>query len=309
MIFVLKNVNAYEYIADNTASYEIVSEVGAACSGLRLYFNTDNEIGEIKSVKAVEDGKTVFFGFCDLQNEAKSASGFKYFIYARSSASLLVDNEARPFEYKKPSAKQLFICNAKEFGFECALPEIFIENDYAVTKGTSCFGAVNNFVRAVTGAPVYVDENNVMRMFSESSQVKRLNDYAVVSQSLVINRGDVISRIDYKISSEQDYKYHCKNAFAEENGIERSEIINLSGLPPWQRETAVRNRLIDSFGNYYSLRVQLAGSSDFKLYDRIETDKGEFLVFEIIKSKNKNEEKTTLVLKRKIEGELINYVA
>jgi len=309
MIFVLKDVNAREYTVDSPASYELVSEVGAACSGLRLYFDTDDEIGEICRVHALENGKTVFCGFCDLQREEKSASGFVYFIYARSSACILADNEAQPFEYKKPSARQLFVCNAQAFGFSCDLPDIYIEQDYTVSKGTSCFGAVNHFVCAAAGAPVYVDEKNVMRIFTESRDVKRLADFAVISQSFVIDRGDVISRIDYKISSAQDYKYHCKSTLAEENGIVRSEIINLSGLPAWQRETAVKNRLREACRNYYSLRVQLAGACDFKLFDRVETDKGEFLVYEIIRTKNKNGEKTTLVLKRKPKGELINYVA
>jgi len=58
----------------------------------------------------------------------------------------------------------------------------------------------------------------------------------------------------------------------------------------------------------------ICGSCDFALNDRVYADVGkdfgseEFFVYEIIKSKNRNGEKTTVILKKKISGELINYV-
>ena len=51
------------------------------------------------------------------------------------------------------------------------------------------------------------------------------------------------------------------------------------------------------------------------LYDRVAFDfdvadiKDEFYVCEIVRSKGKGGEKTTVVLKKKTDGELVNYVA
>lgn len=310
MIFVLTDINDNLFSVENAVSYELVREADAACAGLRLYFDTDCALGEINSVLVKrDDGTLIFNGFCDVQRESRSENGFEYFIYARSSAALLVDNEAVPAEYKNPTARQLFINNAREFGFSCGLPDIGIENNYIVSKGTSCFGAVNDFVYMAAGTPVYADENNVLRIYRESDEVKSLADYNIISQSFTVNRSSVISRVDYKINAEDDYKYHYASMLAENNKIYRTRKINLSGLPLWQREEAAEKRISQSLDEYYTFRAVLAGSCDFKLYDRVKTDRGEFSVREIIDTKNDKGERTTLVMQRKIEGRTVNYVA
>lgn len=310
MIFVLTDIQENLFTVEDAVSYELVSEADAACAGLRLYFDTDCALGEINSVLVkTEDDTLVFNGFCDVQRESRAESGFSYFIYARSSAALLVDNEAAPAEYKNPTARQLFINNAREFGFSCGLPDIGIENNYIVSKGTSCYGAVNDFVYMAAGAPVYVDENNVLRIYRESDDVKSLADYDIISQSFTVNRSCVISRVDYKINAGDDYKYHYGSTLAEKNKIYRTRKINLSGLPLWQREEAAEKRIAQSLDEYYTFRAVLSGSCDFKLYDRVKTDKGEFSVREIMRAKNEKGERTTLVMHQKTEGRTVNYVA
>lgn len=309
MTFVLTDTLGRDYMVENAVSYELIDEVGASCKGLRLYFDTDCELGEIVCVKAENDGNLVFNGFCDLQKESRVQSGFEYFIYARSLASILVDNEAEPFEYKNPTAKQLFISNIRQFGFKCALPDIFTENSYIVSKGASCFGAVNDFIFMMTGFPVYVDENGSMRVYGEGKKVRYLDGYHLLSQEYIISRSSVISRVDYKINASEGYKYHCTGSFAEQNKIQRSGKINLSGLPVWQREKAAERKITASLDEYYSLKIRLSGVCGFHLFDRVKTDKGEFFVSEIIYAKNEKGETTTLVMKRKPEGKMMNYVA
>lgn len=309
MIFLLTDTLGRDYTVENAVSYELIDEAAASCKGLRLYFDTDRELGETVCVKAEHNGRIVFNGFCDLQKERRVQNGFEYFIYARSLASILVDNEAEPFEYKKPTAKQLFINNARQFGFKCDLPDIFTDNSYIVSKGTSCFGAVNDFVFMMTGFPVYIDENGSMRIYGVGKTVRYLNDYHLLSQEYKISRSSVISRVDYKISAAEGYKYHCMSSFAEQNKIQRSGKINLSGLPVWQREKAAERKITASLDSYYSLKTKLSGVCDFHLFDRVQTDKGEFSVSEMIYEKNETGETTTLVMKRKPKGKMMNYVA
>lgn len=309
MTFVLTDTLGGDYTARNVVSYELIDEAGASCKGLRLYFDTDCELGEIVSVKAENDGSLVFNGFCDLQKEKRTQNGFEYFIYARSQESVLVDNEAEPFEYKNPTAKQLFINNARQFGFECDLPDIFTENSYIVSKGTSCFGAVNDFVFMMTGFPVYIDENGYMRVYGGSKCVKSFDGCNILSQEYIISRSSVVSRVDYKINASEGYKYHCAGSVADRNKIRRSRKINLSGLPVWQREKAAKRKISASLDEYYSLKIKLSGVCDFRLFDRIDTEKGELFVSEIIYEKNENSETTSLVMKKRPEGKMINYVA
>lgn len=309
MTFVLTDTFGRDYTVENAVSYELIDEAGASCKGLRLYFDTDCELGEIVYVKAENNGSSVFNGFCDLQKESRAQNGFEYFVYARSLASVLIDNEAEPFEYKNPTAKQLFISNARQFGFKCNLPDIFTENSYVVSKGTSCFGAVNNFVFMMTGFPVYIDENGCMRIYGKGKTVKNFDGCHLLSQEYSISRSSVISRADYKINASEGYKYHCMSSFAEQNKIKQSRKINLSGLPAWQREKAAERKITASLDEYYSLKIRLSGICDFRLFDRVKTDKGEFYVSEMIYAKNESGETTALVMKRKPEGKMINYVA
>lgn len=315
MIFELFDINGNAVHAENIVSYELISEAGAACDGLRLNFIQNSLIGEICTVKAYIDSVLIFNGFCDKQKISMDKSGVSCFIYARSSAALLVDNEALPCQYSKPSARQLWYSNARDFGFECALPEIYTENNYLVSKGTSCYGAINDFVSAVYGAPVYATPDNVLTVYKESEYTKSLNDYNVVSFSYIINRSEPVSEIDYKISSGDDYSYHFKSDYADRMGIKRRRLYNLSSIPLWQRETTAEKKIKDSLEEYYSVSAEISGECDLKLYDRVifnfavNDDNEEFYVSELIRSKGKGGEKTAIVLKKKINGELVNYVA
>lgn len=314
MNFMLSEYKGKSYEISDVISYELTSEIGAACDGLRLKFRTNSPPGEIYGVKAYDDGKLIFSGFCDMKQAVTDKSGTEYFIYARSSASLLVDNEAKPCQYTYPSARQLWFSNARELGFECALPDISSKNNYLVSKGTSCYGAINDFVFAVYGSSVYVTPENVLKVFENGERIKRLSDYRISSAASIINRSSPLSEIVYKINSTDNYIYHFKSAFSEKQGIKRKRLLNLSSLPVWQRETTAVKKINDALSDYCSLRAVICGKCDLQLNDRVYADaengygNEEFYVNEIIKSKNKNGETTTVILKKKINGELINYV-
>ncbi len=296
-------------------SYELASETDAACDGLRLSFFAEEKIGEITRVEAFEGKSKIFTGFADKQTLSTSESGKRVFIYARSSAALLVDNEALPCQYHHPSARQLWFHNAREFGFDFGLPVLYCDKDYYVSKGTSCFGAINDFFKMLYSRGIYVDANNVIRAFEKSQKLKTLEGSRVVSAAFTVNRSKPLSQIDYKINASDEYCYHLKSRFAEKSGIARRRLINLSALPLWQREAVAKNRLESSYSELYTLELELAGTVDFRLYDRAKVNlKGvcegrELLVYQLVKSKNDKGEKTLLRLRAETEGELINYVA
>lgn len=315
MTFQFFDINGNSFEAENVIFYELVSEVSAPCDGLRISFFCENRIEEICIVKVYRNDILVFNGFCDKQKITLGKSGRICFIYARSSASILVDNEAIPCQYENPSARQLWFSNAKDLGFETNMPELYSQNSYLVSKGTSCYGAINNYVSAVSGSSVYVTPENVLRIYEKSKGVKRLDDYNVVSLGYVINRSEPISEIDYKINSSDTYSYHFKSDFVQKMGIKRKRMINLSSIPLWQREINAEKMLKNALDAYYSVSAVISGSCDLALYDRVVLDfdmfdrNDEFYVAELALSKNKSGEITTAVLKKKLNGEMVNYVA
>ncbi|MDE5605268.1 MAG: hypothetical protein K2I73_06785 [Eubacterium sp.] len=315
MKFLLFDINGRAFEAESILSYELTAEAEAPCDGLRLSFLCHSSIGEICNIKAYRKNKLVFNGFCDKQKVTFSESGKICFIYARSSAALLVDNEAVPCQYENPSARQLWFSNAKAFGFKTDLPEIYSSNSYLVSKGTSCYGAINDYVSAVSGMPVYATPENELKIYAQSKEVKRLEDYNVSSLSYVINRSEPIDEIDYKINSADNYSYHFKSDFVQKMGIQRKRMVNLSSIPLWQREMNIEKIIKKALDEYYSVSVVLLGNCDLALYDRMlinaedTLQNEEFYIAELTFSKNKNGERTTALLKKNIDGEMVNYVA
>ena len=302
-------------IPEKLLSYELVSEVSAACDGLRLRFLLDYSCPEIVRAEAYNGDKKIFNGFVDRQVASVSGEEKSVFIYARSSAAVLVDNEALPSQYHRPSARQLWFHNAREFGFGYALPNLACENDYYVSKGTSCFGAINNFFSMLYGAEIYVDSENVLRCYEKSGALRTLDGCSISKAEYIINRSNPISQIDYKINSSDKYCYHLKSRRAESGGISRRRLINLSALPPWQREAVARQSLEKSLQEMYVLQLEIEGTADFALYDRVLVnikglcENAELLVYETVISKGTGGEKTAVKLRSEQDGGLINYVA
>lgn len=300
---------------ESITSYELVSELDAACDGLRLRFLNKSVI-ECSRVKAYDDGgNLVFSGIADRQ-EGSYENGIKSsFVYARSTAAVLVDNEAYPCNYYNPSAEMLCNLNAGGFGFSCRLPAISSEEVYCVSKGTSCFGAVNEYVRAKTGRGIYVNPENEICIFPGEERLRSINDMDVISLKSVINRSEVISRIDYKNNCGDKYNSHFESKTAAGRGIMRRRLVNISALPGWQRAANLENRLKDSLSKLYMAEIVVAGSADIRLYDRMLLNLpelqlcGEYYVCRIVRRKNKNGEAICISLSKKFDGELINYVA
>ncbi len=98
-------------------------------------------------------------------------------------------------------------------------------------------------------------------------------------------------------------------------GIERKRMMNLSSIPLWQREINAEKMIEKSLAEYYSVSAVILGESDLEIFDRVIIDfddcfnDEEFYVSELAVCKNENGEQTTVLLKKKINGEMINYVA
>lgn len=316
MTFELYTAQNEKITPNEIVSYELSSDISACCDGLRLYYHTSDIPKEIIRVYVKDNGKTVFYGFADKQKTTADKNGFTDFIYARSSAMLLVDNEATPCQFNCPSSGQLWFHYAEEFGITDGLPRVSFDGSYYVQKGTSCFKAINDFMKYVYGTGIYVTPDNVLSAFKKSETVKNLEGCEIISASLVNDRSDIISSIDYKINSDDKYIYHLESGYAVKNMIRRRKLTNLSALPVWQREASAAFQIKNPLMFSKSVEAVFSGTPDFNLYDRVilslkrlGTGDDEYIVSQIIRQKNSSGAKTTVVFNRDTDGELINYVA
>ena len=310
---ILTDINGAETEAENIESIELMRDSSAPCDALRLTFFSETPMEETEKAEVEINGEKVFFGYCDSQRETLDKNGMKCFIYARSSACLLLDNEAFPQSYFKPTASALYAVNARRFGFINLLPENSSEFEYSVFKGASCYGAINDFVSASSGKNICVTPYNELCV--PEGKPFSLNKEDVISERRIISRGEGISEIGYKLKGNEKYIRHIKSRFLENKKIRRSRLRNISAMPEWQRENSLVNSLRNACENYYSYEIELEGFHPLGLYDKAEYISEKFgnlsgcFVSSVNLMQNKNIKKTRLTLNRRIEPEAVRYVA
>lgn len=311
--FIGKALDGRELELGDVLSYELSRDIDAACDGLRLRLKNDKLFDELVSIKAYRKDALIFNGFVDVQRNSVDASGGEVFIYARSSACVLLDNEAEPRSYYCPTAKALVDNNASNFGFVDKLPSLLSKHNYLVNKGVSCFGAINNFVYGMCGKSIVVNPMNEIILPDGSDEVN-FNNIEIISEKRAINRGSLVSRIDYKIDGDFKYSHHIKSNFFEKRGITASKKINLTSLPLWQRENTARSMLSSSASEYYTLEITAVGFLNSQLYDRatgsslLQSLDG-YYVTSVCNIFDNKGERTRLTLSKEIELEDITYVA
>jgi len=303
MSFEIKNLDGRSFDVCDVVSYEWTRDADAACDGLRIRFVLNESIGEVTVVSAYYQGVCVFFGYADYQSESKNEA----FIYARSSACLLVDNEAAQLTLKSPCTSVLFNMNAKPFGFKNCIENRFVGADYTVGKGTSCYGAINNFVRSFSDKNIMINPEN--ELYIPAGGVKlAINPERVISARTIIKRGGALSRIDYKTNGE--YNRHRISRALEKRGICRSRKLNLSAVEPYQKEGAPERIIAASAREYYSAELILDGVVTAELYSPVVYDGLEGYRITALKTVlSKRSEITKLTLCKKLELKEAEYVA
>ena len=310
MIIELRQMNGKILRIERLKEFCFTQTYGVACDSLWAYFFSQTPVDEIVSIRGYENQKLIFNGFCDCQREREDKNGYEIYFYARSSASVLVDNEAMPLSYNKPSANQLCFNIARGMGFNSSLPNIYSETKYEVTKGTSCYGAISQYVLLISGKSIGVTPNNEIRIIDYSDNVLNLNKYQVVSAVHTINRSEPYLEIAFKKSNAQpDYCVHTKSRLGEKVGINKSMLINLSSLPQWQRENTVLERLKSSYKDYKVLQVTISGYVGEGLLQRFNyKEYNDYALSEKRYFCNKNGEFTAMTLKKRTDIKEITYV-
>ncbi|MBE6719348.1 MAG: hypothetical protein E7571_01670 [Ruminococcaceae bacterium] len=294
--------------------FELCTDIDVPCDGLRLRFTSGEKPFEINRITVMLNGEKVFYGLCDRQEYSADEKGFNVFIYARSSAALLVDNEASPCAYCSPSVNVLYHAEAKTLGFKNRLPDLVCRHDYTVEKGTSCYASVNEFVKTLTGRNIRINCDNEL-VIPDGKNTVLLDGYTVLSESRRINRYKPITQIDYKINGDASFCRHIKSRTAESLNIQRRRKLNVSSLPMWQQEYALNERICDSLKGYTEVRIVLDGCNCFELYSEAVYRSSKlgsldgYRLKKVTVIKNANGEKTALTFTKTTEAEAISYVA
>lgn len=172
MTFELEFLDGKRAVPRQLLSYRWSGDVTAGCDGLRLHFLWDGDLPEVYRVRGfAPDGACCFFGYADQQKLTVTPGQRRGFVYARSSACLLLDNEALPISLNAPNVDQMVHHYAAPFGFTAALPAGTAPGQYTVEKGTSCFGALQGFMQVLGAKGIFADPENRLCVYGSEAPV------------------------------------------------------------------------------------------------------------------------------------------
>lgn len=313
MRIVLTDIQGGEYEPEDISEITLDESSDAVCSALSLRCAPVKNNADLHKIRAYDGKRLIFNGFVDLTRESFTKGGSELYIYARSSASLLLDNEAFAYTFRNPTAVSLFNAYARELGFEHNLPEVSCEALYEVQKGSSCFGAVNSFVRLITGKSLYVTPENVLKPLESDGKIVDGDMLDCVSEVRTTDRSDALSLIKYKREQgEKDYSVNACALVSEELKLNRRKYINLGLTPEWQRDFTVLDTLKRSFEKYKTLELTVEGFAEYGLMTEfsytVSGVRERYLLYAKRYTFSGDGEKTKLRLARKTDLKEIVYV-
>lgn len=316
MKLILEAVDKTKYSFEQVLELDFTQTVGVPCDSISVRLKNADMPKEIAGVKLCFNEEIVFNGYCDNQKVSCGDDGFETYIYARSGAAVLVDNEAEPFTYNMPIAKQLCYVFAKPLGFTDDLPVIESREKYEIQKGTTCYGAISGFVAMAAGKNICVMPDNCIKILEKSDDIKELPSHRLINACAVINRSEPLTEIRFKKDSAlAGYKTRMRSSVNETYGLtERIKYVNLSSLPQWQRDNTILQTLKNSYEDYRMLEVTVAGYVSEPLLQRYSYhsrlgDYEDYVMTEKEYIVGANGEFTRLVLKKEIDIKEITYVA
>lgn len=266
--FVLIGLDKKEYYPSSVAGFELNRDKNAPCDSLRLYLSKEKYDVELYAVKAYAKGKLIFDGLVDTQKEKIDKNGIYTYIFARSKASVLTDNEVSPCVYYSPSSDSVFLSNIIRYGFKNEIPLITSNTPYQVDKGTSCFRVLDDFVYNNAGCHIMVTPQGTIKLM-ESDKVVDIPEGKIQSITRCIRRSNALTDIHYKINNDDNYDRHCNSRFFVDKSISRTCYKNLSALSDNQRTVYIKNVLNNACEDYQSYHIVIDGWLDIGIVDEV----------------------------------------
>ena len=315
MTFELEFLDGKRAVPRQLLSYRWSGDVTAGCDGLRLHFLWDGDLPEVYRVRGfAPDGACCFFGYADEQKLTVTPGQRRGFVYARSSACLLLDNEALPISLKRSQCGP----NGPPFTrHPLALRRLCLPapppGQYTVEKGTSCFGALQGFMQVLGAKGVFVDPENRLCVYGSEVPVTLPGDQ-ITSITAVTERGEAPGVYAYKIASAEPY---CRRLEAGILRTKRSVVAAMSMWRPIRRSSASRCCCASwsrRLPGHRRLEVVLTGAHRLPLYAPVVPkdgvpDSAGFRIFQREITCTARQVQTRLVLCCQPELEAMYYVA
>lgn len=228
MNYVLTDTNGKTVVFENAVSVVLDRDKEAVADALTLVLACDVCNRDFAFVCVEHDGKVIFKGIVDEQTETQTAAAVLVEIVARSMAAVLLDNEALPQIYHKPSMDEIFRRHIQPLGFESYIGKNGILNgELSITKGLSVWRVLQMFQSSCGGAEPKVRMDGTIDVSdNREEQTVILSPKIMVERSHTKKRYSVISKVCTRGRSGAGYEIAEENPLAKKLNICRIRYLN-----------------------------------------------------------------------------------
>lgn len=258
MIFKATTINNEELDFISPYRLKMCKNLDTPCDSLYAEFLLFEPIGELETISAFNGDKLEFFGKVDEQKVELSSAGLIMSVSARSN-SYLIDNEANPTTYTRPSLGDIYKNHLKPFGIKGVLGNGICQGDFSVSKGTCHWAVVDEFCRCVLNvcpqitSDGYLDAQNAFL----NDEVIKFHSNEFFKASLKYKRYGVIGKINYKSDKAEDYKNAIYNSEAKSRNIETERYLNLTDSPLWKRQYRLHRAFTNSLNGSFEIEIEV----------------------------------------------------
>lgn len=199
---------------------------------LEISFLFSGKMKELKEFYIEKDNKKIFSGIVDTQKISIDNSGIFLNISARSKVAYLLDNEAIPQTYYRPSLINIFKRHIEPYGFKNISGDMkTFSNEFIVSKGMSEWEVLENFCTDYLRVYPRLDQDgniNATGLFeSKTVGFSNINDgikYGSISENL--KRYELYSEVDVRSTNLGSYSTIVKDKDSIDKGIKRRRLLN-----------------------------------------------------------------------------------
>ncbi len=195
----------------NPMQMELCESFDTPASSFFAVFCVFWPIEELEKIIVKNADEIVFEGFVDEQRTICNSQGIHIKISARSNAQL-IDNEALPITYIRPSLDDIYKNHLEPFGIKGVLGSGICQGNFAVSKGTCHWAVVEEFCKCVLNVSPKITKEGYLDARQDESSEKSIRfcnsfngDCRFFSAQIKYKRYGVIGQMFYKSDTSQGY--------------------------------------------------------------------------------------------------------
>ncbi len=242
-------------------------------SSLYVVFSVFEPIEELEKISMTSNSKVVFEGNVDEQKTTCNSRGIMISISARSN-SKLIDNEALPTTYYRPTLNDIYKKHLQPLGILGVLGDGACQGDFSVSKGMCHWAVVEEFCKCVLNVSPRITRDGFLDARGNKKSDTKISfgnfygsDCRFFSAQIKYKRYGVVGKFYFKSEQGQGYQNVEENKPATSRNIDTVRYLNLAGSQKWARQYKLERELKKSLAGSVEIELIVPFDCFFEVYN------------------------------------------